>query len=90
MSCFVVVVVVVVVHHRYIHTEARMLSFSFLSSKVWYGLLCVRGGIYRGAMFKFTLLIPANYPEGGCPVSVQKYPDFQLEKLSREREETKG
>ena len=62
-----------------------MLSFSFLSSKVWYGLLCVRGGIYRGAMFKFTLLIPANYPEGGCPVSVQKYPDFQLEKLSRER-----
>ena len=37
---------------------------------VWYGLLCIRGGIYNGAMFKFTLLIPANYPDGGCPVSI--------------------
>ena len=36
---------------------------------VWYGLLCVRGGVYQGAMFKFTILIPANYPDGGCPVS---------------------
>ena len=36
---------------------------------VWYGLLCVRAGIYKGAMFKFTVLIPANYPDGGCPVS---------------------
>lgn len=35
---------------------------------VWYGLLFVRGGLYKGAIFKFTLLIPANYPDGGCPV----------------------
>ena len=44
---------------------------------VWYGLLCVRGGIYNGAMFKFTLLIPANYPDGGCPVGyalIKPYP----------------
>lgn len=40
---------------------------------VWYGLLCIRGGIYNGAMFKFTLLIPANYPDGGCPVGILLY-----------------
>ena len=36
---------------------------------VWYGLLSVRGGVYEGAVFKFKILIPANYPDGGCPVS---------------------
>ena len=70
-----------------VRTECYLSS---LSSKVWYGLLCVRGGTYRGAMFKFTLLIPANYPEGGCPVSVHTWDhgwihaDLHLEKLSRE------
>lgn len=54
---------------------------SLSSPKVWYGLLCVRGGIYRGAMFKFTLLIPANYPEGGCPVSVQYVSRLSVRKL---------
>ena len=39
---------------------------------VWYGLMFVRGGLYKGAIFKFTLLIPANYPDGGCPVSLLK------------------
>lgn len=37
---------------------------------VWYGLLVIRRGLYQGALFKFTLLIPANYPDGGCPVRI--------------------
>ena len=32
-------------------------------------------------MFKFTLLIPANYPEGGCPVSVQYVSRLSFRKL---------
>ena len=37
---------------------------------VWYGVMVIRRGFYQGALFKFSLLIPANYPDGGCPVSI--------------------
>ena len=37
---------------------------------MWYGLLFVRSGLYSGAIFKFTISIPINYPNGGCPVSI--------------------
>lgn len=37
---------------------------------VWYGIICLRAGIYKGGMFKFRVSIPANYPDGGCPVSM--------------------
>ena len=40
-----------------------------LPPQVWYGLLFVRAGVYQGAIFKFTLSIPTNYPDGGSPVS---------------------
>ncbi|CAI8021444.1 Protein AKTIP homolog [Geodia barretti] len=40
---------------------------SDISSLIWYGLLIIRRGLYQGALFKFKLLIPANYPDGGCP-----------------------
>lgn len=40
-----------------------------LLSIVWYGLLLIKIGLYEGAVFKFTVSIPMNYPEGGCPVS---------------------
>ena len=52
--------------------------FTFDYRTVWYGLLCIRGGMYNGAMFKFTLLIPANYPDGGCPVSHQHIVDLEI------------
>eukprot|EP00731_Ephydatia_muelleri_P025967 Em0018g67a len=37
------------------------------SSLIWYGLMFIRVGIYQNAIFKFTLSIPRNYPDGGCP-----------------------
>lgn len=37
------------------------------SPLIWYGLMFVRTGMYQGAVFKFTLSIPMNYPDGGCP-----------------------
>ncbi|XP_019849768.1 PREDICTED: AKT-interacting protein-like [Amphimedon queenslandica] len=40
---------------------------SNLSPLIWYGLLLIKIGLYEGAVFKFTVSIPMNYPEGGCP-----------------------
>ncbi|XP_064398486.1 protein AKTIP homolog isoform X2 [Halichondria panicea] len=40
---------------------------SSVSSLIWYGIICLRVGIYKGGIFKFRVSIPANYPDGGCP-----------------------
>ena len=34
----------------------------------WYGVLFVHSNLYQGGVFRFTLTIPANFPEG-MPVS---------------------
>ena len=31
--------------------------------------MIIQTGLYDGGLFKFTLSIPINYPDGGCPVS---------------------
>ncbi|XP_011312586.1 protein crossbronx homolog [Fopius arisanus] len=37
------------------------------SSFVWFGVLFVNKGFYRGAVFRFTITLPENFPDGGCP-----------------------
>ena len=36
---------------------------------VWNGVLFIRQGLYQEGVFKFTLTVPENYPDGDCPVS---------------------
>lgn len=36
---------------------------------VWFGVIFIRHGLYQDGVFKFTVYIPDNYPDGGCPVS---------------------
>ena len=32
-------------------------------------MLFIRQGLYQEGVFKFTLTVPENYPDGDCPVS---------------------
>lgn len=47
--------------------------FKFLkktfSLAVWFGVIFIRHGLYQDGVFKFTVYIPDNYPDGDCPVS---------------------
>lgn len=36
---------------------------------MWFGVLFVRQGMYQGAVFRFTITLPDNFPDGECPVS---------------------
>lgn len=36
---------------------------------VWFGVIFIRHGLYQDGVFKFTIYIPDNYPDGDCPVS---------------------
>lgn len=38
-------------------------------SSVWFGVIFIRHGLYQDGVFKFTVYIPDNYPDGECPVS---------------------
>ena len=38
---------------------------------VWNGVLFIRQGLYQEGVFKFKLVIPENYPDGDCPVSLR-------------------
>lgn len=38
-------------------------------SAVWFGVIFIRHGLYQDGVFKFTVYIPDNYPDGDCPVS---------------------
>lgn len=40
-----------------------------LSLAVWFGVIFIRHGLYQDGVFKFTVYIPDNYPDGDCPVS---------------------
>lgn len=39
------------------------------SCLVWFGVIFIRHGLYQDGVFKFTVYIPDNYPDGECPVS---------------------
>ncbi|XP_076363977.1 AKT-interacting protein-like isoform X2 [Tachypleus tridentatus] len=36
----------------------------------WFGVLFIRQGLYQGGVFRFTLYMPDNYPDGDCPLIV--------------------
>ncbi|KAL4234556.1 hypothetical protein ACF0H5_006197 [Mactra antiquata] len=40
---------------------------SALSPLIWNGVIFIRQGLYQGAVFRFNLNIPENYPNGDCP-----------------------
>lgn len=44
-----------------------LVSHCFL---VWFGVIFIRHGLYQDGVFKFTVYIPDNYPDGECPVSI--------------------
>ncbi|XP_069112358.1 AKT-interacting protein-like isoform X2 [Argopecten irradians] len=49
---------------------------SAMSSLVWYGVLFIRQGLYQEGAFKFTIIIPDNFPNGECPSLVFDLPVF--------------
>ncbi len=38
----------------------------------WHGVLFIRQGLYQEGVFKFSVQIPENYPDGDAPVSVEQ------------------
>ncbi|XP_076342001.1 protein AKTIP homolog isoform X4 [Tachypleus tridentatus] len=36
----------------------------------WFGVLFIWQGHYQGGVFRFTLYMPHNYPDGDCPLIV--------------------
>uniref|UniRef100_A0A3Q3WTI3 UBC core domain-containing protein n=1 Tax=Mola mola TaxID=94237 RepID=A0A3Q3WTI3_MOLML len=41
---------------------------SYKSALMWFGVIFIRHGLYQDGVFKFTVYIPDNYPDGECPV----------------------
>ena len=37
---------------------------------VWFGVLFIRQGYYQEGVFRFSVIIPEQFPDGDCPVSV--------------------
>lgn len=46
------------------------------SAFTWFGVLFIRQGLYQGGVFRFTLRIPDNYPDGDCPDLTFESPIF--------------
>lgn len=42
----------------------------------WFGVIFIRQGLYQGAVFRFTLYVPDNYPDCDCPILVFDPPIF--------------
>ena len=40
---------------------------SYQSELLWFGIIFIGRGLYQGGIFKFTVHIPENYPDGDCP-----------------------
>ena len=38
---------------------------------VWFGMLFIRQGLYQEGVFRFSIHIPDNFPDGDCPVMSQ-------------------
>uniref|UniRef100_A0A8C1R6C8 Akt interacting protein n=1 Tax=Cyprinus carpio TaxID=7962 RepID=A0A8C1R6C8_CYPCA len=47
-----------------------------VSIAVWFGVIFIRHGLYQDGVFKFTVYIPDNYPDGDCPRVVFDTPVF--------------
>lgn len=44
---------------------------SYENSKIWFGVLFVRSGVFNGAVFRFNVLLPDNFPDDKIlPVSI--------------------
>lgn len=43
---------------------------SYHDPLVWFGVVFIRQGIYQDGVFRFTMTIPPNYPDGDCPTLV--------------------
>ncbi|XP_076243508.1 AKT-interacting protein isoform X2 [Calliopsis andreniformis] len=46
------------------------------NSLLWFGVQFVRQGIYQGGVFRFTITLPQNFPDGGCPKVTFQTPVF--------------
>ncbi|MGH0150407.1 UNVERIFIED_CONTAM: hypothetical protein FKN15_063199 [Acipenser sinensis] len=40
---------------------------SYRSALMWFGVIFIRHGLYQDGVFKFSVYIPDNYPDGNCP-----------------------
>ncbi|XP_068883386.1 AKT-interacting protein isoform X1 [Aphelocoma coerulescens] len=49
---------------------------SYRSALMWFGVIFIRNGLYQDGVFKFTVYIPDNYPDGDCPRLVFDLPVF--------------
>ncbi|OCT84610.1 hypothetical protein XELAEV_18022762mg [Xenopus laevis] len=49
---------------------------SYRSALMWFGVIFIRHGLYQDGVFKFTVYIPDNYPDGECPRLVFDVPVF--------------
>ncbi|KAL7831228.1 hypothetical protein SRHO_G00307310 [Serrasalmus rhombeus] len=49
---------------------------SYRSALMWFGVIFIRHGLYQDGVFKFTVYIPDNYPDGECPRVVFDIPVF--------------
>ncbi|XP_030437615.1 AKT-interacting protein isoform X3 [Gopherus flavomarginatus] len=49
---------------------------SYRSALMWFGVIFIRHGLYQDGVFKFTVYIPDNYPDGDCPRLVFDLPVF--------------
>ncbi|XP_076656829.1 protein crossbronx homolog [Halictus rubicundus] len=46
------------------------------NSLLWFGVQFGRQGTYQGGVFRFTITLPQNFPDGGCPRVVFQTPMF--------------
>ena len=53
--------------HKICHTTYTKTRYFFL---VWFGVQFIRQGIYQGGVFRFTISLPQNFPDGKCPVCI--------------------
>ncbi|KAL7304057.1 hypothetical protein TKK_0003521 [Trichogramma kaykai] len=37
------------------------------NSFLWFGVQFIRQGLYQGGVFRFTITLPSNFPDGKCP-----------------------
>ncbi|KAF7244746.1 AKT-interacting protein [Varanus komodoensis] len=54
---------------------------SYQSALMWFGVIFIRHGLYQDGVFKFTVYIPDNYPDGDCPVDLQRRGPARLRHL---------
>uniref|UniRef100_A0A3Q4MJS0 Akt interacting protein n=1 Tax=Neolamprologus brichardi TaxID=32507 RepID=A0A3Q4MJS0_NEOBR len=65
----------------YVLVQYQNLNFSLLliswhAPILWFGVIFIRHGLYQDGVFKFTVYIPDNYPDGECPKLVFDIPVF--------------